>query len=128
MPQLDIGIFLLESFINTLIFWYIYLYKAFLIFPHIMKIIKFRISNLKLFYIKIWYFIFKLSIIIKIRKLTRYKFNNIIINILIYNINMYNKMKFNQVHTYYIILSQGIFAMLFEFNFKYLNNKLIRNK
>jgi hypothetical protein len=125
MPQLDLGIFILESFINSYFFWFIYLYKAFLIFPLIMKIIKFRLCNNKLFFIKLWYFLFKLIIIINIIKLTSNKFKSIITNMLLNYIYIYNKIKLLQINKYYSTLYIIIYNVLHKLNFKYINNKLI---
>ena len=47
MPQLDIGIFFFEFFLNFLFFWLIYLIKAKKIFPFLNKSIKLRKYKIK---------------------------------------------------------------------------------
>jgi hypothetical protein len=126
MPQLDLGIFVLEIFINFLFFWYIYVYKAQYIFSYLMKIIKFRICKLKIYNIKIWYFIFKLSIIIKFKKLNNINFYNIILSILINYISVNNKIKLVLFKKYYTRIYNILINLLYNFNIKYINNQLIK--
>lgn len=47
MPQLDIGIFFVEFFLNFFCFWLIYLLKAKKIFPSLNKSIKLRKYKIK---------------------------------------------------------------------------------
>jgi hypothetical protein len=126
MPQLDLGIFVLEIFINFLFFWYIYVYKAQYIFSYLMKIIKFRICKLKIYNIKIWYFIFKLSIIIKFNKLNNINFYNILLSILINYISVNNKIQLVLIKKYYTKIYNILINLLYNFNIKYINNQLIK--
>jgi hypothetical protein len=126
MPQLDLGIFVLEIFINFLFFWYIYVYKAQYIFSYLMKIIKFRICKLKIYNIKIWYFIFKLSIIIKFKKLNNNNFYNILLSILMNYVIINNRIQLVLIKKYYTKIYNILIKLLYNFNIKYINNQLIK--
>ena len=47
MPQLDFSIFFLQLFFNFLIFWFIYFFNSYKIFPFLNKVIKLKKYKIK---------------------------------------------------------------------------------
>ena len=112
MPQLDIGIFFIEFFVNFFFFWIIYLIKAKKIFPFLNKSLKLKK--------------FKIKKINNSINLNLFKFN--FLNDYLKNKkNILNFCFLNKMNIYFFNLSLLYFFILKKYNnlFCSLNNKQI---
>jgi len=114
MPQLDIGIFFVEFFLNFFCFWLIYLLKAKKIFPSLNKSIKLRKYKIK-----------------KINNFLFLYFNNFnfLNNYLKNNKIIFESLTLKNLNVYFFKLKIIYFLILKNYNNSFLlkNNKFFNN-
>jgi hypothetical protein len=114
MPQLDIGIFFVEFFLNFFCFWLIYLLKAKKIFPSLNKSIKLRKYKIK-----------------KINNFLFLYFNNFnfLNNYLKNNKIIFESLTLKNLNVYFLKLKIIYFLILKNYNNSFLlkNNKFFNN-
>ncbi len=114
MPQLDIGIFFVEFFLNFFCFWLIYLLKAKKIFPSLNKSIKLRKYKIK-----------------KINNFLFLYFNNFnfLNNYLKNNKIIFESLTLKNLNIYFLKLKIIYFLILKNYNNLFLlkNNKFFNN-